>query len=250
MMNQLLQNILQNLHTGWRILLFLAVGVGLYFLFSWIRILIPIIVKDTKWRTNLLRYLPLIQAIAWLLYAFALSIFIITLDPTPSKIIGLGLIAFLVISSWNYLRDYISGLFLKVGQRFRIGQRLRIEGKEGLIHSLNIFSAEIELSAGEFMVYPFSKLAQAIIIRQDPSEKIKSQAFLIQLPEEISASDAINQMQRSILKMPWALVKQPAQLVPVTNEDGTRAISVVLYAVHTAYFSLMHSRLEKEFETN
>lgn len=222
--------------------LLIAVAIFAFFrLASWI---LPRLFRRYKQQEWIRRHLPLIEAAAWVI--FVISFIHSLIKPYP--ITGITFVIIMVALSWRFLRDWISGLFIKVDNNFRPNQRIRVQNHDGVIKELGLLSAEIEIGKGEVLVYPYSKLEKEAIIKRTPSEKIRSHAIELVLNPEIRMGEAHTKIKHTVLSLPWAVPSRAPFVELIDKQNGGNFYRVVLYSTAPKYFPLMEEQLRKALE--
>lgn len=88
---------------------------------------------------------------------------------TTALVVLLGVYAFAIVvltlvAFWDLLRSGAAGLFLLLTQPYSIGDSVRIDGKEGIVQEVDMFTTHIE-SEGEEYIVPNQKVFASGIVR-------------------------------------------------------------------------------------
>lgn len=205
---------------------------------------LPQIFRRYKQQEWIRRHLPLIEATVWVVY---IILFIQALIK-PSPYTGIVFVLIIVALSWRFLNDWISGLFIKIDNNFRPGQRISLREYDGTIKELGLLAAEIEVDKGEVLVFPYHKLEKEVILKRTPSEKIQSHAIDLSLSNETSISEWPMIIKHAVLNLPWAVPSRAPFIELLEKEAEYYHYRVVLYAIDPRYFSVMEQQLRERFE--
>lgn len=219
----------------------LMVGLVLLAVFIVMRkIVIPLIKRRTI-KEAFERIIPIVEAITALIFAMV-SIFYLIL---PYPLLGLIFLGIIVAGSWGFLKDYFSGLLFRFSDNFRPGHRIKIDKRSGLILNMGRLGAEIEIEGGEVLIMPYSKMANASLIRESQSEKVLSYALEVNIPAKVKETDLKEYLRGKILSLPWSVAGKDPFLEKINTKEGN-TYRVVLYAMSEKYFPLMEEKLLQE----
>ncbi|MEF8851515.1 MAG: mechanosensitive ion channel domain-containing protein [Haloarculaceae archaeon] len=76
----------------------------------------------------------------------------------------LGLVLLSLVAFWDLLRAGAAGVYLLLNQPYGIGDRIRVDGSEGIVQEVDVFTTHIE-SEGEEYIVPNQKVLQSGVVR-------------------------------------------------------------------------------------
>jgi len=80
------------------------------------------------------------------------------------RVYALGIVILVLLSFWDLLRAGAAGIYLLLSEPYSIGDRVRIDGNEGIVQEVDIFTTRIENDGEEYIV-PNQKVFKSGIVR-------------------------------------------------------------------------------------
>lgn len=179
--------------------------------------------------------IPISKSIIWIIFTIYSTVLILQANPITGGLIFLVLI----IVSWSFIRNFVSGLVIKISGDFKLGQKVNFNNTNGTIKKLNLLSVEIEMSNGEIMLVPYFTFSQSIVIKTSPSEKILSHTFEIELDKNDTTFNLQEFVYQKVITIPWT-VPNIKPKIELTKETETKvSFKILVYAIDKKHFSLI-----------
>ncbi|WNJ18983.1 mechanosensitive ion channel domain-containing protein [Pontibacter sp. G13] len=232
-----ISNMFPNLPT---MLSLLVIGL-LIFAGFWLirRLLFPLFVRSAERLTRYQEVLPVVESVVWVVYALLVLDFLIT----PNPFVGSVLLAVVAASMWSYIQAFMYGLFIRTGLNFRIGQQVRFLGGRGQIIRMGLISLDLEIGNGEVQVIPYHQVHRQSMVKENPSEDVKSYMFELEWETRMPHNLALLHLKKKILALPWAVPSLPPK---VERMAAPNKYQIVMYAPDKRYFPLMEEELRRD----
>ena len=147
--------------------------------------------------------------------------------PEYSPLVLTALIAGFVWVSWFAIRDFVSGVFIKIGGVCRAGDWVRFEHLEGRVVELGYRVLEIETKDGERCFVPYSQVSRRPIGCVPTVRGLAAHAFTVAVPDVVKLPEVQQSIRAVALNHHWAsLIREPRMVL----NDGNQ-LSVTVYAL-------------------
>lgn len=210
----------------------------------------PLILKQADRKRAFSRYFTVIEILVWVIY----TIFVIQQLSDSNHIYSFGLFILLMIAGfwvlWFYLKNYISGGVFKLNGKFELNDTVQIDEYQGKIIGLGNHRLELETDKGEIIYIPYSKLANAVIIKLHPGEMILSHSFKINTSNNKKVADKIDEIRFEILSLPWSSLKKVPSIKLIHEDNNHLIFELVVYTLEKEYFFAMEQEIKKKFEVS
>ena len=266
-------------------------GVILYFLFVIIKKIIemPFMtpLRSTKlYRMSLNDVVLLTEVLSWLVFIFW-SVQVVSKGNTLYSVgLSVLLLAILTGVSWPILRDFVSGIIIKLEATYSIDEWLKVKDVEGKITKLGFRTLEIETEKGETVNIPYSIITKEMNIKSSRVlgiETIKTYSFELNSPppaqpkggESASAQDnqgegafrltqqksssqepqlkgrggikeTKEKIRKIILNSHWSSLKREPQIKLLEETDAGYTFQVTVYTLDTKYFQEIESAVKSQ----
>ncbi|GAB4406161.1 MAG: hypothetical protein OHK0039_07670 [Bacteroidia bacterium] len=225
------------------LLLALVAGAGLYVLFAVLRYLVLPLVGRTSYQRWLQRWFPLAETLSWVAYVVVVVIRMLLGNPIPGMLV---LLIFTAVA-WVPLRNFFTGLVLRLVGDIDTGQRIRIGDIRGTVARLRAMHLEVNTPAGQHILLPYHDLAQAVIVQEEASDKLKSHTFDLETPDTAAAFDLEQRISRYILSLPWTVQTHLPQVRLADKSGSSVVFRITLYAIHAKYFPQIEEQVRRRF---
>jgi hypothetical protein len=222
-------------------------------LFVFLKILtrsLPAMLPAEDYRKNILRYKSLFEVLVWIIF-ITWSVRYLHQNNQPYSIaLFVLLFLFLIYTGWIGLKDFVSGAMLKAGHRLTINETIKVEGYQGTITRFGATSLILESDSGETIYLPYSFLFGKIIVKSHPAESILRYTFRIEIARTASIREAIDQVYRFILNLPWISLTKEPQIKPISETADGQLVEVTLYSFEKRHFQDMEKLIKEKFALN
>ena len=174
------------------------------------------LVQNKRARASAKRYFPITTSFIWLGY-FIYSGYVIL---APYPLIGIGVILFLLLGFWRFIKDFIAGLVFRIQDNYRINQRIQLKSNSGIIVELLTTHVELESDSGERIFVPFTEFFNQIIRKPSVQERLKQFSLEISVAAEVD----FGQFEKKVLSCPWIITEKTPRLIQ-NYKEGTIRIS-------------------------
>ena len=218
-------------------------GILIYGIFRLIwRFVIPIIRKP-KLKSWLIQWLPMVEILIWVGFVLLSMGYLIAANFVPGLIFSLILVG----GFWTSLLNLMGGMVIRMGNRLRVGQRVRLDNYRGVISRMGILEMDLEVDGGQTVIIPYHQFPQSKVILEDPQEEIASYAIELQLDPSWTAGEVQTHIQKKVLLLPWASGGRLPIITPIIHDPEVARYRVVLFSSNQKYFPQMEKILQKHF---
>ena len=212
--------------SGLSLVLVLAGGAVLALAVAGARASIALLPVARSTRAALLRGLPVVAALATLVYALVAVDRLLAHHPTVAAVAMVLVLGAFVVASWNALRDIAAGVFLKAGDVCQVGDHVRLDDLHGRIQRLGLRVLVLETSDGDEALIPYSRVARDRLLRTPAFEGATPHVFRLPLEEGISPAQLKAQVRRSAMLQHWSAVSRAPEIAIEGDE-----LEVTVYSV-------------------
>lgn len=226
------------------LLMLALLGVAIWGVFRVMnKIIIPLLSRRGNLSLSWQRISPLAEACTWTCYAF----FVLYQFLLPNPVVGIALALLVVASLWGVIRDFMTGLLIRLGGWLSPGQNIRQDAFAGQVLRLGNLGVELELENGEILAVPYHKLARDSVIKGNLSEQIRSHAFELYTKLPAPGVNQVEAIRRSIMNLPWAVGSRAPRVELIHQYETYAHYRIILYSSHERYFPPMESYILQQF---
>ena len=231
------------------IIIFLFVGGVIFVGFRLIRYLMQFFRFAEVQRRLLIRYLPMAELIAWILFLLWGSQYLFSRSPLITLIPLLVLLVLLLYLAWYTLKDITAGVIFKTGQTHRIHDHIEVAGVKGKIVAIGLRNLEIEDYDGRTISIPYSRVTGHVLLRSHPSQSLLSHSFVLQIehnqPTDIFALK--DRIRIQILSLPWASQKKEPRIEILEEKESHSLFHITIFSLDEMYFQKTQKLLAQQF---
>ena len=169
------------------------------------------------------RSLPVLEATVGLLYVFWALGSVLERGVYYNAALFMVFAVVALLLAWFAARDWMAGIVLKVEDGLAVGQRVRCADVEGAIRAVGHLSLEVEVSQGEAVKIPYSRMSGQIRARGSGETSQEPHCFQIAVEGQVEAATAMQRLREAILNSPWSAVDREPQ-IRVLEEGPTHAV--------------------------
>jgi len=181
-----------------RLLLLILIGGVLALSFYVVRNYIIPLLRNNKGVVK--KYWQKIEIISWLVFVLVVLITVLRVNFFLSATI----LTVLLILGWNYWRNILAGLIIKLTDQFVKGEIISGEFGEGTIKLIWISMTEISNDKGELISIPNHVLRSSVVKHLHNKSSLKTNTFIVPLNQ----SNSIQGVRDMILNCPFIAVSQ------------------------------------------
>lgn len=206
------------------VLLFLAVGVGLFGLFQGARYLVRVARVPRGRREAYETTLTVVETLAGLAYVVSAVPMLFSGRPETSPYFAALIVAVVLWVAWVAGRDLVHGVFFKAGRACRVGDRVALDGVEGRVARLGYRVLLLDQGGGKEVRIPYAKAARATLTREPVDLGVTRHVFRVDAPAGVPLSAAHEAARRAVFNAHWASPGHEAEIA--VADDGVFEIGV------------------------
>jgi hypothetical protein len=210
--------------------------------------LINTITSQKRIRRVLLRIFPLLELILWAAFGLWTLNGALNEYPFDNIIIAALVVVLMVILSWYFLRDFISGVIIKSEIPFEKNQYLKSKYAEGIIKKIGYRSIELEAYSGELVKLPYSRFTSDAISIQNPNDGVKGHETLLTIDARIPIEELKRKITHEILLLPWSSINIEPDVSVIEQNAEYNIFQVRYFTVSSNNASLISQHLKNVFE--
>lgn len=231
-----------------KIIIYIAIALGLLAIFRVGNIILHALTAKRQSPGTILRILPVVELIAWLLFVLWLfkGIFSEWQGYTAIMIVFTALL--FGLTGWYFFRDFIAGVVLKAENPFTANQHITTSEIAGTIKKVGYRTLEVEDESGRFSKIPYSRLSGQIFSIQPPAESMLNREITLKISSEQNIQDTREQIVRELLLLPWVSVKHDPVIQTMHEEIDTITLKVSYHTHKDVHAFEINKHLRKRFE--
>ena len=220
---RLLQAITFEAISLWTVLLLVLISFAIYIGFFVVNEFVIKLIKNRRTRNSAKRIFPIFTSATWVIYV----IYVVYLLVEPHPIVGLAILLVLIMAFWRFLRDFITGLVIRVQDNHREGQRIEINGVVGQVAEIKTTHVDVSSDDGERISIPHSEFFSQVVTK--PSLQVSLSKFEIEFKGSL---DQMDQLQIAIVNCPWIVSSEAPKL---TFTEGSGKFKLVAHTLDSKY---------------
>ncbi len=230
------------------LLYIVILGFALFFAIQLINRLAVLIPGDSRWRSLLLRSLPLAEFVVWLTYVFWAASVVFDALPYHGIVQSAMALVLVVALGWYVLRDFLNGVLLKSESGIKKGQLVKTSFVSGKIVAMGYRTLLIETEKGDKVRIPYSKLAETII--STPPQKGQSHSHMLRfaISKESNPRMLREKVSKALLNMPWIIAWEELTVNFVHDEQGPFGLKVKFSVIKGEHALLVEQKLRELLE--
>ncbi|MBM4174760.1 MAG: mechanosensitive ion channel [Ignavibacteria bacterium] len=195
-----------------------------------------------------IRSIPLLQLGVLIFITINVLILIFPQSPTIISFIMFGVILFAVLSGWQFIRDFVSGMFLRIDNDFEIGSMIKIGEVVGIIKKRGYRSIELEKDGAESIQIPYSSLAKNFISSLKLDQEFYRYRFSVRTKKESAKNQLISMIKKVILNSVWTAVNREPKIIFKSEDDQAYEVEISGYVLHQIGASEIESLIKEKFQ--
>jgi len=226
---------------------FILTGILIFFIFRFLKFLIPIFFKKKHRRKTVEKFFPIAELTFWLaFFGWAIEYFL-----AHNQLFALGVFVILIfISFWismYVLKDIIAGVVFKAGGMFSLHEMVAIGDYKGKICNFGQQSLELETEAGQTIFIPYSVAMKAVKLKVGQSESLAGHSFELKIPKKKELEKLTTDLKTSILNLPWSSLNKMPVIKLSDNSAQQYTLKLTVYALDEKYFYRIESYLREKY---
>ncbi|MFT7582085.1 MAG: small-conductance mechanosensitive channel [Myxococcota bacterium] len=210
------------------VIIFLAVGLGLFGLLRGLRYLIRVSRFTARRKSTLMVALTVVEIIVALAYVVSAVPMVFEGNPEYSPYFAVLVVLGVVWISWVAARDLVHGIFFQIGRVCKVGDTVAVGEVRGKVIQLGYRVLIVEQASGEEVLIPYTRLTRETIQRQPADPGATRHAFRVTPTGNVAAglplADAIARIQLAAFNHHWSSAGHKAQVQML--DDGTLEVGV------------------------
>jgi small-conductance mechanosensitive channel len=187
-----------------KVLLVLAFGIAIFAASLALRGLLPLLPLSRAQRDRLTRFGPFVELVVWALFLTAAITWLLEGQQTGTLIaLTIGGVA-VVTAGWFAIRDYLTGVILRVERIAQVGDWVRLGELHGRITELGTRVAQLTTSDGDTVVVPYSRLTREALMRSPRGTGAAAHTFVVQAPPTRPPGEVARALRAAVLLCHWA----------------------------------------------
>lgn len=237
-------------HSHWQSLLiaFSVYGTLLFVIFRLLQTVLPILVKNKRWKSVSKHFLPLAEMAAWLIFLSWFS-FLFAADGHLFGYIVAGLLALLVF--WlarYYLRDVVAGIVFNAQRKFDEGDIIQTTDLEGKILHFGLTDIQVLSDDGRKSYVPYSRLLNMGVYSKIEAEQHNKSVNIALVNSSFNDFLKLEKAIRNYcVSLPWVNFSKLVKTILKAKKNGELHVEVNLFLFDIKYFGEVEEALKSEF---
>ncbi|MEE4177477.1 MAG: mechanosensitive ion channel family protein [Bacteroides sp.] len=230
------------------LLYIVILGFALFFALQLINRLALLIPGESRWRSLLLRSLPLVEFVVWLAFAFWAARIVFSGLPYRGVVESAMALVLVLAMGWYVLRDFLSGILLKTESEFKKGQIIKSPMVSGKVFRVGYRTLHLETEKGEKVRVPFSKLGDAIISSPPEKGHGHSQMLKLCLKQGQDRPGLTEEVKQELFNMPWIILENEPLINLVKDANNQPCLEIKFSAINEEHALLIEQKLKAFLE--
>lgn len=185
---------------------------------------------------NKLHYLiPLFEFFIWMLYVIWV-VKVIYESKNYFALISLAVvIVLLAFPLFILIRDFISGIILKVQNKVAEGMYIDIEELKGLISNAGHLRMDIEDKHGNITSVTYHYVYGKRISRSGNNQNLEKISLEFDFPEPARVNEFSDSLKKAVMNTPWVVISQAPIIENTKVENGRLTVEVGAFVIDKSY---------------
>lgn len=171
-----------------------------------------------KGTTNIYR----LEVLLWVLFA-GFSVYRLISD---NFTLGASLVVVVALAGFNFWRDLLAGIIIKLENNVQIGDPVRFKEYAGVISSMDRRSIQLKTDNDEIVFIAYRHLDKDIIVKRQAKGKLISSKIKFNLSGH-NQEEMVKRLEVWVYECPWTITGDE---IPVQMIDGEN-VAITIYAV-------------------
>ncbi|PKQ63362.1 hypothetical protein BZG02_08215 [Labilibaculum filiforme] len=164
-------------------------------------------------------------------------------------LVSLGIVIVIaIIPSFYLLRDFFSGVYLKIQDKVREGSIVEINDLKGKIEKLGNFSLNLIDKHGDIKSIPYHKISATIISKQSNNANLNKVNLKFFFPRAVQTNYIIPKLKVEIINTPWVALSQPVLIENIEHVNDEYFIEVVIYTLQPHFAEDIKNRVDENIK--
>lgn len=218
----------------WPFLIYVLIALGMYMVFYVIEEYVIKLIRSRIAREKAAWYFPIVRGVFWLFFVLFVAQWLILSNPW----IGASVVAILIVASWTFIRNYITGLIVRIQRNYHLGQKVEHENITGEINRFLTTNIEMISSDGEVVLFPYTSFLSKLVKKPSMVKGLRQVTLELPNTKGKNATD----VKKLVYDCPY-VVTAVVPKVQFTERDGNAYVQLQVYLAGDRY----ESRLKDYF---
>jgi len=235
-----------------------STGNFLFFLFSTailffaaIRIvffLLKKVLKTGSFARIIIAWLPAIEAFFWMTFLAGWLHYLENRNSVMFLFLSTILILIIIWIFWIFIRDYLSGLYLRFAYPLKINQVIGTDTLKGKVYKLKTSVLLLETENGNKITIPYSILISKALQIYSQYQVAGMHTFSLSVKAFAPVQQMEKEVKQFILNLPSILSTHPPQIQFKYETENSLAMTITIFAADPVYFPEIEHAVKKQFE--
>ncbi len=227
-----------------KILLVLAAGIALWFLFYGLVRLVDLITMPENLRARIRMLLPGSIFVICLGYSLWALDELFGREPFyPALVVGFLTIVLLLLV-WFVLRDLVAGMVFATKHPGVLGRRIEAEHVSGHVLKVGYTGLKVRTDSGQILSVPYTRIAGHVVAEQFREQSADQFRFTLQMGGEDDVEVLRERITKDTLLSPWVNHHLPLT-VRILGTGTGRTAEVVFHCLNEHHAVLVEERLRQ-----
>ncbi len=228
------------------LLTILFLGIVVFIIFRLYYLIVPSLVRKLSIKDFFVKLGPFAECLSWL--TFIIWSIQYAIESPEIASIGTSILLFVLFLGfiWFVLRDFMSGILLRMENAISLNERLQIKEVKGMVSKIGYLSLELVNDEGQTVRIPFSAVQANIRFKDNPAKRIKAHQFELLLPKVTDIDVLIEQQKILLHSAPWSSVTKSPEIKFINETPNGYHFKIVIYTLQVAYFQKIRNYILKK----
>ena len=179
--------------------------------------------------------IPVVELLSWIGFIFWCIQFIYETKNYIGLIISGVILLLLVIPSFFFLNDFLSGVYLKIQRKIDEGNNIQVDNIKGKITNTGQFSLDIKTTQGNVETIPYSKIRNRIISKSSDNPYLNKQLLVLRFEKSTHLKTLISALKTTLFNAPWISASEEPVIGEIKEENNLILVNVFVYTLKREY---------------
>ncbi len=214
---------------------FLFIAVLVFACFRFINFISERIKVPSIQKTKFLHIIPVFELLMWMAYLLWIVKAIYD-SRNYFALISIGVVfALVAFPLFMLIRDYITGIILKLQNRIVEGSYIELEETKGIVKKAGHLRMDIEDNHGNICSITYHLVYGKRISKTSTNQYLEKVTLEFEFPETTKVNHLTSLLKRAVMNSSWVAVSQPPIIENTKTMNGKLLVEVGAYVLDKAY---------------
>ena len=214
---------------------FFLVAVIIFSLFRFLGFIVRRVKTPFRTEYQATYALPLLELFSWIAYIIWAAKIIYDSKSYFVLIAVATVFALVSIPVFILIRDFITGIFLRLQNKITEGMYLEVDDIRGIVKNVGHLRLDIEDNLGNINSIPYYSIRSKAISRPGNNQNLEKVSIQFDFEETSDVNELIARLKRAVMNTPWVSLSRLPIVEAVKKEDGHLVVDIGAFVMDKLY---------------